>query len=221
MISRWFLTFFLLSWASPAAVPAPEYKVETVGACSLPELSDAIKATLQSGGLRVTAADGPHFEVWFRKIIPLKSGGTPKEYGSIAEGTLVGVIRYLKQSSDCRDQVIHPGVYTLRYEAIPMDGNHMGASLTPDFFLASPAAVDKDPTTVSHFDAVIALSRKGAGTNHPLGLYVPAPSTGGNPAFHSTDESHWVLEGKTRAQPAGGSEVDFPLAVTLIGASIG
>ncbi len=192
------------------------YKVEKIGACTLPEVPDAFRAALQADGVRVSSAPGPLFEVWFRKVIPLASGGG-KDYSSISEGTFLGIIRFVSAGADCRGQVIKPGSFSMRYYAIPVDGNHMGVSPTSDFALLAPIGKDKEPAATIPRETFIPLSATIAGASHPVVLYLPPPSAGEKPAFHESEESLWVLEAATRARPQRGAEIDFPIAIVLMG----
>src|SRR5262249_48291080 len=219
MNRRRFFASVLFSLASFAATAAG--KVETTGACTNTEVADAIRATLQPQGFRVVGDSGVLCDVWMRKTIPQKSGASDASYGSLANGTLVGVITYAGKGGDYRGQTIKPGTYTLRFQTIPTDGNHLGVAPSPEFFLLAPAGADKDPAQVSTED-LIKLSKQASGTNHPHPLNLAQPTGAGTPSFRQVgDGAHWALEAKTKAQPAGGSEVDFPFAVVLVGKAEG
>ena len=69
--------------------------------------------------------------------------------------------------SDYRGQSIPAGIYTLRYQLLPQDGNHMGVAPNPDFLLASPAADDMRPEQAYVERKMSALSAKSTGTGHP------------------------------------------------------
>ena len=88
-------------------------------------------------------------------------------YPQLAESTLVGVLHYPKGGSDYRGQTISAGFYTLRYELMPSDANHLGAAPNRDFLLLVPAASDADPNAVFKFPDLVALSEKATGTRHP------------------------------------------------------
>jgi hypothetical protein len=212
------ILFLLAGFTATAA-----NKVETTGACTNSEVAEAMRATLQPQGLRVVGESGVLCEVWMRKSIPQKSGASGAGYGSIANGTFVGVITYTGKGGDFRGQAIRPGTYTLRFQTIPSDGNHLGVAPTPDFFLLAPASADKDPAAQVSPEELVKLSKQAAGTNHPHPLNLAQPTGGGNPSFKQAGEGErWALEGKTKAQPAGGgAEVDFPFAIILIGKAEG
>ena len=218
MNRRRFFVSVLFSLASFAATAAN--KVETTGACTNTEIAEPMRATLQPQGFRVVGDSGPLCELWMRKAIPQKSGAG---YGSIANGTFVGVIIFTGKGGDFRGQAIKPGAYTLRFQTIPSDGNHQGMAPSPEFFLLAPAGADKDPAAQVGYEELTKLSKQASGTNHPHPLYLAQPTGAGSPSFKQVGEGgHWALEGKTKAQPSGGgTEVDFPFAVVLIGKAEG
>jgi len=197
---------------------AAGYKVEKMGPCTLPDVADTIRATLNSEGMVVSGADGTLFEVWMRNGIPLLAGASASDYSGLANGTFVGVIRYTVPGGDYKGHAIRSGVYLMRFQNIPQDGNHMGVSPSPEFFVLTSPEADKDPATVPTFDALMALCRKASGSNHPHALYLTLPAQNGEMGFEQED-SNWFLEGKTKAVPEGGTPIDLPFALTLIGKS--
>ena len=215
MKQRWL--FLLLPILIPilAVASPPPYKVETIGACTSADVSDEVKNSLQPRGFRILEDSGTFCEIWLRKVIPQKSAGT--DYNTIADGTLAGVIIYSGKAGDYRGQKVAPGTYTMRYQTMPSDGNHMGVSPTTDYFLLAPAGADKNPEAVFDYENLINLSRKASKTNHPAPIYLVAPAAGGKIDFHNTESGQWVLELKARVQPGGGAEADLPLAIILIG----
>lgn len=215
-----FLPLLFLGNAFPGAVPG--YKVETIAACTNPEVGEAVQKVLSPQGLRITGSSGVFCEIWFRKIIPQKAGSSGTAYNTVPNGAFIGVITYSSKAGDYRGQGIKAGTYTMRFGTIPQDGNHVGASPLPEFFLLSPAAADKNPDDITDFQELVNLSKKASGTNHPSPLNLALPAAEQAPAFRETDEGHAVLETKVKAKPAGGgAEVDFRLGVVLIGKAEG
>lgn len=212
---RLFLTAVLCVLALQAwAVAQENYKTETLGACSDKALADGIRNALQPQGTRLVDSKGTAVaEVWLRRNVPLKSGASDANYGSLAEGTLVGLLNFPAKGSDFRGQPIKPGLYTLRYAQIPQDGNHMGAAPQPNFLLLSPAAADKSPDAISK-EALIKLSRQASGSNHPAVLML-IPATGAS-SVQQNDQGHVAVVIKTQA---GGSDkgAPFPFAIVLVG----
>ncbi len=222
-MKRGWHTLLLISFlVPPIAGGFSGYKVEPGGACTSTEISEAVKNALQPQGLRVTGDSGAFCEVWFRKVTPQKDGSSGTDYSTLANGTFVGVITFPGKGGDFRGQAIKAGTYTLRYQTIPQDGNHLGVSPTSDFFLLMPAGSDKNPEAALDYPELIKLARQASGTNHPHPLNLIAPASGGATGFKESGDGHWALEAKTKAQPSGGgTEVDFPIAMILIGKAEG
>ncbi len=220
MTRLYLVPLFLFAAALPAlSGPPPGYKVETVGTCTSPDVSDAMKQELQDHGLRVSSDSGPLCDIWLRKVLP-QSTGTGTDYSTIAAGTFVGVIQYLSNGGDYRGQTVKTGIYTMRYQTMPSDGNHMGVADTPDFFALLPPGADKDPDAVMGYQDVIRLGKQASGLSHLYPLYLPPPN-GGSAAGIQQMDSHWVLQTTTKAQPKGGAAIDFPVALVLVGKSEG
>ncbi len=217
MNRKWLKLLALLAIALPVTVnSAPGYRVETVGACTSPDIPDAVKNVLQDQGFRVVGDSGPLCEIWFRKLLP-QTAGSGTDYSSLAAGTFVGVIHYLSKGGDYRGQTVKPGTYILRYQTMPSDGNHMGVSPTPDYLVLTPPAADKDPNAVLEYQDLIKLGKQASGASHLHPLYLTSPEGSATPAMRSVDENHWALEAKVKAQPKGGAEVDLPIALVLVG----
>src|SRR3990172_627846 len=128
-----------------------------------------MRETLAAEGVRVVGPEGPLCEIWLQKAVPTRSNAGMElgiAYPQIAEGTLVGAVRFLAETNDFRRLRVKPGVYTMRYALHPTDGNHMGVAAQRDFLLLAPAAADANPAGMTYNEAV-ALSRKASGTSHP------------------------------------------------------
>ncbi len=208
----------LLFFCAAVTIGAAASKVETIGACTSPDFSDAVKASLQAQGFRVSTDAGVLCDVWLAKTLQQSSGSANADYGTLIPGSFAGVIAFPAAAGDYKGKAIPPGSYTMRYQTMPADGNHMGVSPTPDYFLLSPAGADQDPAAVIDYEPLLALSRKASKTNHPSPLFLTAPTAGGSLAFKDTGDGHWALETKTKAKAKGGSaEIDFPLAIVLLG----
>lgn len=183
-----------LSLFLAASAAFAQYKSEPAGAPP-GELAPAISQALQQQGTKILGSDGSVFcEIWFRQSLP--SGQKPADETitlSIPQGGLVGAIRFPSQGADRRGQLIKPGVYTLRYSLIPVNGDHQGAAPQRDFVLLTPAADDKDPNSTPDFDALVAMSRKASGTPHPAALSLWAAGASDPVGFAKQGEHDWVL----------------------------
>src|SRR3954468_2457587 len=108
MSNRFFPLFLALS--SVFCAGAQNYKVEPISTAA-PGVSGAMASAIQSQGSRIAGPSGVWCEVWPAKSIPV--AGKPSD-GSvalgIAQGTLLGVLRFPAKGADRRDQVIPAGV---------------------------------------------------------------------------------------------------------------
>jgi len=191
-----------LSLVLAASAAFAQYKSEPAGAPPA-ELAPAISQALQQQGTRVLGSDGAVFcEIWFRTSLP--SGPKPADETitlGVPQGAIVGAIRFPAQAADRRGQVIKPGVYTLRYSLMPVNGDHQGAAPQRDFVLLTPATADKDLNATPDFDALVAMSRKASGTPHPAVLSLWAAGASDPLGFAKQGENDWVLTLKIGATP--------------------
>jgi hypothetical protein len=204
--------------ARPAA--AQDYKFEKTSDAPPAGISPAVQGLLGSDALKVTGPDGFYCELWLRKSVPAAAKPDTElgvTFGTIAVGTLVGVIQFPAEMIDYRAQHIHPGVYTLRYALMPTDGNHMGQAPQRDFLLASPVAVDTDPATVT-FDQAVALSAKTTGTKHSSVWSLGPPYDSTAPSIVYDQESQvWDLEFSLTIEGTGPT----PMALVVVGHTSG
>ena len=136
-------------FAFQAAASAQQFTVEPLKEAAPEAIAAPIRDLMEPQGYRVLADGKPHLDVWFRKAIPAsaKPAGAKGSvlYPVLAEGELIGAARYAAEGQDFRDQVIAPGVYTLRYGLRLDDGNHANVSPYKDYALLLPADKDKEP----------------------------------------------------------------------------
>ena len=218
MDRRWLSCWMLLLAAAAAFSAVPASKIEIIGACSSIEVSEAMKNALQPQGYRASGDSGILCEIWLAKTLQQSAGSTGAEYSTLVSGSFAGVIVYPAKAGDYRGQPVPPGTYSMRYQTMPADGNHMGVSPTQDYFLLAPAGADQDPAALIEYEALLNLSRKASKTNHPAPLYLVPPAGGGSAGFKDTGDGHWAVEAKTKAKArSGSSEIDFPLSIVLIG----
>jgi hypothetical protein len=171
-------------------------KVEMIGAAPAGSFPEAITKTLESRGYRVALPDGSVIcDVWFRAGVPAQSGRNVEgaNYPELSPAEFIGVITFPKQVSDFRGQPIKPGSYTLRYELLPNDGNHMGVSPNRDFLLLSPATEDTDVAAQLSFDQLVALSANSAGTAHPAAFSMVQPDGDTFPAIYKNEDGYYVF----------------------------
>lgn len=185
----------VLSFVVAATVGFAQYRSEPAGAPPS-DLAPAFSQTLQPQGTKILGAGGAVFcEVWFRTSLAKGTSSDQNVTLPVPQGTLLGVIRFPAPGADRRGQPVKPGVYTLRYSLLPVNGDHQGAAPQRDFVLLTPAADDKDANATPDFDALVAMSRKASGTPHPavLSLWGAGAS---DPAGFAKQGDDWVLTTK-------------------------
>ncbi len=198
-----------------AVCSAQTGKVEKIGPLTDPAVSEAVRQALDPAGYRISLDDGTAFcDLWLRKSVPAqaKKDAADVLYPQLAESTLVGVLHFPKGGSDYRGQMISAGFYTLRYELIPSDGNHLGAAPNRDFLLLVPAASDADPNALFKFSDLVALSQKATGTGHPGPLSLVQPeNSGSTPAVSKDDQDHWTFSASMEL--SNGEKISFALVL--------
>jgi hypothetical protein len=212
-----------LALGAPARAQA--YKVGLLTSPPPSELAPVIRDVLSGQAVSVSGPQGPLCEIWWRKAIPAQATldrGLGIAYGQLGQGTLVGAIRFDAVASDYRNQQVKPGVYTLRYVLLPVDGTHMGVAPNRDFLLLVPAVSDAIPKRVP-VKIVIDLSRKAAATGHPSvwNLAVPGSAPKALPAvLHQQDDTDvWVLYAQVALQMEDGRSKPLVLALVVAGHS--
>jgi hypothetical protein len=190
-------------------------KVESLGPLTDAGVPEPVRQILDVKGYRLLLDDGtPICELWLRKSIPTQPKDNAPDilYSNFAESTLVGVLHFPKPGSDYRGQAIPTGYYTLRYELLPNDGNHLGAAPNRDFLLLIPADSDSDPNATFKLQELVSLSRSASRTKHPAPLSLVQPQVSGSaPAISKDDQEHWTFSGGMKLQ--SGEERPFALVV--------
>ena len=199
----------LLIWGSLFFVTTPVFaaaaQVERIGPLTAPGASDALKQAVEEKGYHITLDGGWTAEFWFARALATAGKESPGAlYPQLANGEFVAVVHFTRGSSDYRGQPIPPGFYTLRYQYLPQDANHMGVSPNPDFLLAIPVAADANPGETLPFKRLVNLSAKASGTAHPA---VIAMATAATPASVSKDDQGMtILTVEVPAAPPGKTE---------------
>jgi hypothetical protein len=188
-------------------------KVEPGAALSDPGVSDAVKKAVEAKGYHVSLDDGIALDLWLRDKVPAqaKKDVPGALYPQLAESTLVAVISFPQATTDYRGQAVKAGVYTLRYELIPEDGNHLGVAENRDFLLLIPASADGDPNAVMKFDELVNLSRQVTGSQHPGPMSLVQASGGAAAAVSKDEADHWVFSAGLKL--ASGETLPFALVV--------
>jgi hypothetical protein len=185
----WFVLFAGLLFSSQLS--AAESAVDRTGPPTASGISDELKKAVEERGYRITLDDGWTAEFWFSRALPTASKESPGAlYPQLANGEFVALVTFTKGTSDYRGGAIAPGLYTLRYQYLPQDANHMGVSPNPDFLLAIPLSADVSPSEPTPYKRLVSLSTKASGTAHPA---VIAMATAGTPAAVAKDDQSMTV----------------------------
>jgi hypothetical protein len=185
--------------AAPPPAPAHDYKLHIVTMPPPPELAAPVRDSLSPSTLHISEVNDPYCDIWLRSSVPVadqidKSAGIV--FAEIPQGTLLGAIKFTPAATDYHNQQVQPGVYTLRYLLIPVDGNHQGKAPNRDFVVLVPAVLDLTPALMAPQD-LLELSRKASSTGHPSvwSLVPPASNPPRNlPVLaHSEQGDLWVV----------------------------
>jgi hypothetical protein len=204
------LTFFFLS----LVCAAQSGKVESIGPLTDASIPQAVRQAVESKGYRVMLdAPSPACELWIRKSIPAQANKDVDSvvYPQLAESTFVGVAHFPQAAADFRGHNIPAGFYTLRYELMPNDGNHLGAAPNRDFLLLIPAASDADPSATFKFQDLVSMSASTSGAKHPSPLSLVASAGAGVTTVSRDDQDHWIFSSSMKL--SSGEELPFALVV--------
>ncbi|HXH48362.1 MAG TPA: hypothetical protein VNM47_03235 [Terriglobia bacterium] len=205
---------------SVAAFAQDTYKIQATQGPPGGDVAQAIQSSLQSQGEGLLDSSGKVLcEIWLRKELAPAASPDPAAnvlYGKIAQGSLVGVIHFPEATKDFRGQAIKAGYYTLRYELVPQDGNHMGVSQYRDFLLLVPAAKDVDGDKPVTFADAVKLSRDSTDTGHPGVMLLDSVSDTEKtfPAVFQDYSQNWALQMEAEVGSGGPK---LPLAIVLVG----
>jgi len=215
------LAVLLLVAALPARAADTGYTAKLADHTPPPsELAEPVRKLLDDRCIRFLDSKGEVVaELWFRKDVPGKgagSGGSGLTYREVPRTSLLGAMRVAKKLSDYKKQKVPAGVYTLRLEHQPMDGDHMGTAPYSEFLVVCKAAEDKNPDTMK-FKKLHDLSGN-VTEGHP-GVFLLYPGTGATsqPKVVSKGSGAWVLLYQVGA--SGGQKAVLPIGLTLVGTS--
>lgn len=219
MIRQFAAAAVLLSTGlSFAAEPKLSVKVED----KLPpkEISDAVRAQLDSKAMNVFDGDKLVCTVWAAKGLETKATADEAKaglkYANIEPSTVVAAVKIPGDWRDYRKQKIKPGVYTLRLGIQPTDGDHQGTAPFNDFCLLCPADQDKSPETLDEKE-LFKLSAKTIGRKHPsMMLLFPNKKPADAPVTEDKPKEHYVLSFGVPVT-AGGEKAILGFSLVIIG----
>lgn len=172
------LALLCVTLAVACAFAADPATVQRIGP---PEnVPDVMRQAVEDKGYRVTLDGGWSASLWFARQLKLETKEAADAlYPELSDGEFVAIVNFRASMTDYRGQTIPAGFYTLRYQTIPQDGNHLGVSPNPDFLLAIPVASDSHPEQTYALKKLVALSAKATGTSHAAVIALEAAGTPG------------------------------------------
>lgn len=204
---------FLLFLLSSYVCAGQTGRVDPMGPPTDADIPQPVRSILETTGHRIVLDDGSTAcDIWLRKTVPAHAKSSDVAnvvYPELGESTLIGLIAFPQAATDYRGQAIKAGAYTLRYELIPEDGNHLGVAANRDFVLLVPAASDPEPDATFKFEELVNLSRKATGTRHPAPLSLV--EAGGTTGLSKDEEDHWIFS--TILKLDSGKDSRFALVV--------
>ncbi len=201
----------LLLFAALSLAAAAQVKLEPAGPLQDAAASPEVAKAIAPQGERVVLANGNALcEIWLATANPARppqdSEHTPYS-GTFTPGAFLGVVRFPQGAHDFRGQAIKAGTYTLRYELMPNDGNHMGVAPQRDFLLLVPLGNDTKTAVIGSAE-LLKASSAASGTPHPAVFLLLPAKEGVPPRAYESPEGYVVFTGK-----AG----DVPLALVVKG----
>lgn len=190
-MKRFCVFLLLLSLFAPLAFAQ---KLEKLSAFS-GDVPDKVKAALEETGYRIFLPNTlAACDVWLAAKAPTAKRADNKgaSYPEFADSQFLGVITFPKGGGhDFRGQTVRPGSYTMRFQLLPNDGNHLGVAPNPDFVLLIPIDSDPDPAATYDFGKLVELSAAAAHSAHPAAFEM-MPAEGAEPTVTQTEDG-WIV----------------------------
>ena len=221
-MSRRFLFACCIFFFLVAASFAVDYRVELLNE---PPPSDAVAEEIvekiATTGFRVIRGSSRTVcEIWPCKQWVVKPNFEPSNelLYPFEQGQLIGILRFPRRGSDFRDQTLGRGIYTLRYDLQPIDGNHEGTSPTRDFLLLVRAEDDKSAASMDA-EELLELSAAAADSSHPAMLCLQRAQEVANnePSIRRDEANDWWLVHFSGKASAGGEHHDVPVDLIVVG----
>jgi hypothetical protein len=204
-----------------ARLSAADYRVEVLKEDPPDGLSEKVAEQLAPAAVRVVRGTSRVIcDVWLCKQWTVKP-----EFQGVGEvrypflpGQLMGAVRYVNKGGDFRDQDIDKGIYTLRYDQMPADGNHEGVFPTRDFLLLAQAKGDKSPALMDSLD-LWESSADAVGTTHPamLCLLGVQGEVGASPSIRHDEKNDWWIVRLTGKAKVGEKAEDLAVDLVVVG----
>jgi hypothetical protein len=157
------------------------------------QLSEPIRAALQSKALQLLDGDKPVYEFWLAKEVALKGkpASLEKALDSVEATTLLGAVSIPTALRDYRNDELPAGTYTMRFALQQQDGNHLGTTDYLTFAVLVRAELDAKLDTFPTYKSLVRSSARDTTTEHPLTLSLrPASAEASEPQIQTPKPEH-------------------------------
>ena len=213
------LAAFLVSMAVSAA-RGQEYSVEVIDASpDAGGVSAELVKQFQDKGVRIKRGSNRTIcEVWFCRQwkTDAEFKATQERLYPFVPGQLIGLLHLSRKGSDFRNQTVGSGWYTLRFGLQPVDGNHVGTSVTRDFLLMIDAKLD-DPDKEWSVKDLLKTSAKAAGSSHPAMLCLQKSTEGPELSIRHEEQNDWWILHVPGTGIASEKAGDVPVDLIVVG----
>ena len=199
------------------------YAMESAAPAS--ELPKALVGLLNPQGARVSQMKNgistPIAEVWWAKAVASHAPAAKHNsiYARLTTGGLIGVLHFIEEGEDSRDQKMQAGFYTLRYAEVEGDPEHANNGGLQEAVLATPMWADKHVDQVMKLEELLKVSRLAAKTKKPvvINLMPINPAYTDSPALITDDQGNCAVQVSTQTRPSGSSKTeDLSLSFLLV-----
>ena len=190
------------------------------------ELAADVSAQLIPKCHLISDSEGPLFEFWFVKEIPVKKLGdtVKKSLENIEEASIIGaVVVKNDEMYDFRDDPMDPGIFVMRMALQPQDGNHMGTAPFDTFAILIP--YEKDGQLFENgppdHDFLVEIASEDTVAEHPpiLSIQPYDKAEGDFPRLDEADDEEWLFLNLQLPVKVGGESKT--LAIHLVYEGIG
>lgn len=204
--------------AALSTARAQDYGVESIDAApAADDIPADFVGHFADKGIRIKRGSSRTVcELWFCKQLAVEPDfkATSERLYPFSSGQLIGLLHFRRRGNDFRDQQVSSGWYSLRFGLQPVDGNHVGTSLTRDFLMLINAEEDAPDKKWAVAD-LYSKSAEAAGSNHPALMNLQKATSGAEATIrHNEEKDFWILhvvgKGKGKAQ-------DIPLDLVVVG----
>jgi len=217
-----FLSLVILM-VCPLALAQSPYAIEPVAPAA--ELPKALVGSLNPKGVRLSEVKNglstPICELWWTQSVSshAASGKNASNYAGVTTGALVGVLHFLEEGEDSRDQKMQAGFYTLRYAKVAADPEHSDNGAPQEAVLATPLWADKHPDQVMKLEELLKVSRLSAKTKKPVVINLMPINSAytDSPSLITDDQGNCAVQVKVQARPAAPAKPkDLQVSILLV-----